>query len=98
MKEIFKAITKVAVQGILDWKFPIFVGALFTLNAIFIFMNEALREYNDFAAVPPLTWIKLLLGAASAGIGALISYVSTSVSRTRDEIKEKQKITDTTKI
>lgn len=89
MKDIFSALTKVVVQGILDWKFPLFVGALLTLNAVFIFTNEALRDYNDFAAVPTLTWLKLSLGAASAGIGALIPYINSTVARTRSELKDR---------
>lgn len=87
MKEIAKVFTKLVIQGMLEWKFPIFLGALLTLNAIFLFVSEALREYNDWAAVPTVTVVKICLGAASAGIGALIGFLSTTVSRTRDEIK-----------
>jgi len=90
MKEIVKALTKVIVQGILEWKFPLFVGGLLTLNAIVIFLNEALRDYNDFSAVPELTWLKLFLGCISAGVGALIPFINSTVARTREQIKERK--------
>ena len=90
MKEILTALSKVIVQGIMDWKFPLFLGALLTLNAVFLFVNEALRDYNDFAAVPTLTWIKLMVGAASAGIGALVPYLNSTVARTRAELQDRK--------
>ncbi len=87
LSAISKALTHVIVQGILDWKMPIFHGFLFFAAEVIGAVVIGLRDYHDWAAVPDLEWTKIELHGAYAGVVALISFLSKSVANVSNELK-----------
>ena len=82
MKNIF-------IQGLLDWKMPLFRGALYAVVPALTSTYAGLQDYKSMSDMDDLTWLKIKLSAMIAAGTALAGYLDSSFTRTRDRLRER---------
>ena len=87
MKEIVKAINETIVQGILDWKMPLFQGFLGALLAMATQVVASLNDYSTWESIDTLSWVKIRWSVTAAVATYLVGFLNTSVARTRNTIE-----------
>lgn len=82
-------LTKVIGQGLLDWKMPIGLGALYAFVAFTTAYTGQLKQYNEAEAIGDLQWSIIWQTSLASAATALIAFCSRSVARTEDKIVER---------
>lgn len=88
--EIRQAFRTVVVQGILDWKMPLFQGIVLVLSAVAVTVTAGVQDYKAMTDIDDLTWFKITWTAVASACTALISFLNGSFHRARQEIKSRE--------
>ena len=86
--EFLAALTKVFVQGIMDWKMPLFRGFIYAMIPGASAVYSGLQDYNSLADLDGLVWFKLSLSFIIGSGTALGAFLDSSFTRTKDRLQE----------
>ena len=91
MRQILRAISDSIVQGIIDWKMPIFRGLLGALLAMATQVVASLNDYTRWEDIDTLSWAKIKWSVVAAVATNLIGFLDGSVHKTREAIAAREK-------
>ena len=83
---ICRALAKVFIEGILDWKMPIFRGLIYAALPALTAIYSGLQDYHSMSDLDALTWTKLALASLIASGTAIGAYLDSSFTRTKDRL------------
>ena len=93
----FKALWFSLIEGLVEWKMPLFRGALYAFIPAAISFNAGLQDYLSLNDLDSLNWLKITLAAVIAGGSAMAGFLDSSFTRTKDRIRVKTEMSEPSK-